>query len=175
MDKKIKKPIWKKWWFWLIVVFVVIGIGGGTATNKKDSGTPSTSSSTTATSSTKSTKDVLNVTIDELKTAYSTGNAIQADSKYKDKYLRVTGPISKVTEGIIGGYDIDLDGGALTGNQFMTVTLTFNTSDKDKAMALQNGSQATLVGKLSSVIVTDGTDSGENWPSLFNFTNATIE
>ncbi len=34
---KIKKPIFKKWWFWAIVVVVVIGIGSSAGNNNTES------------------------------------------------------------------------------------------------------------------------------------------
>lgn len=47
MTPKEKKPIYKKWWFWLIVVFVVVGIGGASQTGSEDTpsvaGTPASS------------------------------------------------------------------------------------------------------------------------------------
>jgi flagellar biosynthesis GTPase FlhF len=36
---KIKKPIYKKWWFWVIVVFVVFGAIGSTANKDKSAST----------------------------------------------------------------------------------------------------------------------------------------
>lgn len=42
MNKKNgnKKPIWKKWWFWVIVVVAIIGIStGNSSTNSEDSST----------------------------------------------------------------------------------------------------------------------------------------
>ncbi len=49
-SEKIKKPIYKKWWFWLIIVIAVIGI----ASSSSDTQTPTktTSSGSVATSTT---------------------------------------------------------------------------------------------------------------------------
>jgi len=36
---KIKKPIYKKWWFWVLIVIIAIAIGGGIgSSNTKDQG-----------------------------------------------------------------------------------------------------------------------------------------
>ena len=36
--EKVKKPIYKKWWFWVIIVVVVFAIAaGGSGSDKKDS------------------------------------------------------------------------------------------------------------------------------------------
>lgn len=44
--EKVKKPIYKKWWFWLIIIVVIIGIGGSstntTNTSSKDTYTKNT-------------------------------------------------------------------------------------------------------------------------------------
>ncbi len=40
---KPKKPIWKKWWFWLIAIFVIFIIIGASGGEKKEEGTPETS------------------------------------------------------------------------------------------------------------------------------------
>lgn len=44
---KPKKPIWKRWWFWLIVVVAVLAIAGSQMSGS-DKGTTSTPSSTTS-------------------------------------------------------------------------------------------------------------------------------
>ncbi|PJM75227.1 hypothetical protein CSQ87_06485 [Bifidobacterium simiarum] len=50
---KPKKPFWKKWWFWLIVVLIVIGaIAGGSGNGSgNDGSSPSSSQTSTATKS----------------------------------------------------------------------------------------------------------------------------
>ena len=45
-EKKVKKPIFKKWWFWVIIVFVVIIIIGAASGKSKDD-KPSVSNETT--------------------------------------------------------------------------------------------------------------------------------
>ena len=37
--EKVKKPIYKKWWFWVIVVLLVIVIGAGGSSNDNDTST----------------------------------------------------------------------------------------------------------------------------------------
>ena len=53
-NKKVKKPFYKRWWFWLIVVVIVIGaIGsqGGNETNKDSQQSASSVSASSAVAS----------------------------------------------------------------------------------------------------------------------------
>ncbi|MFT8878546.1 MAG: hypothetical protein ABF913_03150 [Oenococcus sp.] len=52
---RIKKPFYKKWWFWVIIVVLVIGIGGSQVGKKSESNT-STSNKTGTVSKTVSSK-----------------------------------------------------------------------------------------------------------------------
>lgn len=48
-SEKVKKPIYKKWWFWLIIIILVIAIVGSGSSNNNSSTQTSTSSSSTST------------------------------------------------------------------------------------------------------------------------------
>lgn len=39
MEEKVKKPIYKKWWFWLIIILIGIGIGGSAENTQPSSDT----------------------------------------------------------------------------------------------------------------------------------------
>ncbi|GAK30391.1 hypothetical protein WOSG25_021880 [Weissella oryzae SG25] len=56
MDSKVKKPFYKRVWFWVIAVIVLLAIGGAMGGNKnsKTSATTSSSSSTSKASSSSS-------------------------------------------------------------------------------------------------------------------------
>jgi hypothetical protein len=43
-EEKVKKPIHKKWWFWLILVIAFFGIFGSGSGSKSDSSSSSSSS-----------------------------------------------------------------------------------------------------------------------------------
>jgi len=57
--QKPKKPIYKKWWFWVIIVVVVIGVIGnlGGNSNKTDSGSSNTSSTASTSQNNDSSKN----------------------------------------------------------------------------------------------------------------------
>ncbi|MFT8325113.1 DUF4352 domain-containing protein [Oenococcus sicerae] len=61
---RIKKPFYKKWWFWVIIVVLVIGIGSQAGKSKSSTAsdsTNSTKSATKASSSSTSAKTTYNV------------------------------------------------------------------------------------------------------------------
>jgi hypothetical protein len=61
MSEEVKKPIWKKWWFWGIVIVILIGIGsqGGdkaAQTTAPVTSTPAATAPTSATTTPAATK-----------------------------------------------------------------------------------------------------------------------
>ena len=68
MNTKDKKPVFKKWWFWVIVVIVLIGLGGaaGNKSNTENvtnsnSDKTSTSNSSSSSSSTETAKEKMTI------------------------------------------------------------------------------------------------------------------
>lgn len=68
MNTKDKKPVFKKWWFWVIVVIVLIGLGGaaGNKSNTENvtnsnSDKSSTSNSSSSSSSTETAKEKMTI------------------------------------------------------------------------------------------------------------------
>ena len=79
--EKVKKPIYKKWWFWvLIVIILVIGIG---SSGDSKNNTIQTSTSTEQKSQVKQ-EEVMEVDYTSLHQDYM-DNPISADAKYKGK------------------------------------------------------------------------------------------
>ena len=80
---KVKKPIYKKWWFWVLVFLAVILIGSTTSGNDKEA-----SDSSGNITSSSSQQDITYETVelqtmfDELKT-----NAMKAENKYQGKHV----------------------------------------------------------------------------------------
>ena len=82
---KVKKPIYKKWWFWLIVVILVVSIAG--ASGSGDDSSPDTGSEsviTTQASDKDSETEVQKVTTTELVETMGQKNA----RKKAESYLR---------------------------------------------------------------------------------------
>lgn len=100
-----KKPIFKKWWFWVGIV-VVVGIIGSQA-GKKDAGASGVQSTTKSTASTGNTSEKvveapkeappLIVTAKDYYDAYES-NEVSADAKYKGKTIAITGEVDGVSK-----------------------------------------------------------------------------
>lgn len=76
-EEKVKKPIYKKWWFWVIIVVLVIGIASA--------GSNDTTSKTTLTSGDTSNSNRDNSTT-ETKKSYNVGEVYE-DSSIAIKYV----------------------------------------------------------------------------------------
>ena len=85
---KIKKPIYKKWWFWLIIGLAFIMIVGVAGSDSEDSPSPS-GESTTATSEITYEIVDLQTMIDDLN-----NNAMKAEALYQNKYVQIEGRIT---------------------------------------------------------------------------------
>lgn len=83
---KIKKPIYKKIWFWIIITIIVIAVAasGGDSTTK----TPLTNSAI----------ENVEYTIVNIDTLFKDlkANALKAEKTYQDNYIEITGYISNI-------------------------------------------------------------------------------
>lgn len=87
----MKKPFYKKWWFWVLIVIAIIGItsnGGNGSSNNTDTGTQSQISSQVEEQISYEAVN-LQTMLDDLE-----GNAMKAEKTYQNKYVEVTGKIA---------------------------------------------------------------------------------
>lgn len=86
---KNKKPIWKQWWIWILIVIIpfaaICGIAGNSDTNPSDTNT--TTIQEPISYSVVSVADM----IDNLNT-----NALKAEKTYNEQYLEVTGRLGNI-------------------------------------------------------------------------------
>ena len=83
-EEKVKKPIYKKWWFWVIVVIIVIAIASsGSSDNTSNTSKTTLTSGDTSTGGDNNTQ---NNTTTETKTSYNVGE-IYEDSNVAIKYV----------------------------------------------------------------------------------------
>lgn len=165
---KVKKPLIKKAWFWILVVILAAGIGGALGSSK-DSGSGSTSQSASKeTASGQSTSDqaaadqaaepesqeesvsYTPVTVEELTEALEK-NAAAASDQYKGQYVELTGRLT----------NIDSDGdyialGVMDENDYEHMFTSVqcyikNDEQMDIVKTLETGNAVAVRGKIKSV------------------------
>ena len=156
-----KRKFYQKWWFWLIVIIFVVVIGSQASSNN---GSNSSSNGTSKTF----TKSITTVSFEQMVKDYLS-NGSNADDTYKSKELEFEGTVSKITDGVISGVDVEIDAGNFTDNQFMNTSAIVNVS-KDVAKQLQSGQSYTFIAKGNGALVLDG-----NWVSTLNFNDGKIK
>ena len=139
--EKVKKPIYKKWWFWvLIVIILVIGIG---SSGDSKNNTIQTSTSTEQKSQVKQ-EEVMEVDYTLLHQDYM-DNPISADAKYKGKILKLTGEVYNIDREIAGNTYITFNIGGQYS--FKDVRITFKKSEESKVAQLKKGQTVTIKGE----------------------------
>ena len=143
---KNKKPIYKRVWFWALIVVLVLGIGAAGGSGKDDSST-GPSSGSAAGGKEEAPIEYTEVTTDELADALE-ANAVNASEAYKGKYLAVTGKLDTIDSD--GNY-INLDTVHNTWDIYV-VTCRIKTDDQlDKVRSLKKGDTITVKGKITDV------------------------
>lgn len=89
-----KKPIYKKWWFWVIIVFVVFGIIGAAGGSKSDS-TNAPADTTGQKTAEAETVNYAHYNVTELFDAVDK-NAAKAQSDFKSQYVEIEGYLSTI-------------------------------------------------------------------------------
>ncbi len=152
---KNKKPIFKRWWFWVVAVLAVGGIvsamGGGGTSGEQTSAQP-VSPPAASTDANKPEASEPSVTyaaytvrqlIDDLN-----GNALKAENTYKDQYVEISGTLNVIDS---SGKYISLrpsdDEFAIIGVQCYLKS----EEQKQKVMELSVGDSVTVRGKITSV------------------------
>lgn len=147
---KVKKPIWKRWWFWLVVVVVIVGIvGASTGGNQEKTDSVQTSSVSTGDNNAdvgkeEPAEEAIKVTAQELLEAYDE-NGVAADKQYKGKELQVTGTVGSI------GTDILDDAYITLKNEedeyaIISVQCYFEKSEEDSIASLKAGDKVTVTG-----------------------------
>ena len=150
---KVSRPIFKKWWFWVIVVLGLSIIGGamGTGTADDVDGTGNAAVTTAADgkgNSASNSKEYevvdLQKMIDDLKE-----NALKAEKTYKNKNIEVKGKISNFDSS--GSY-ITIE--AVNAGEWNLDTMMCyikNDTQRDLLMEKSVGDVVTVKGKIFSV------------------------
>lgn len=137
---KIKKPIYKKWWFWAIIVVIAIAVASGSGENN----TGGVEESTEANVEISYEAVDLGVMIDDLK-----NNAMKAESKYQDKYVEF---VAKIKNFDSDGKYISVEPKNADAWNFDTA-MCYIKNDDQKAFLMEKsiGDTVTIKGKVKSI------------------------
>lgn len=109
MNTKEKKPIFKRWWFWVAVIVLLIGVGsvaGGGNSNPTSGGNTNSSADKKAEEKTelavneKATFDDKSITVTEVQRNYDTGNQFSQPESGKE-FVIVTVAITNDGDGTL--------------------------------------------------------------------------
>ena len=140
-EEKTKKPLYKKWWVWVIAVLVLAAIGTGS--EKGENNVAANKSST-------ETITAISVSIGDLLSAYK-GNEVGADQKYKDKYIQTSGLVSGIKKDILDNLYVTIG----TGKQFEIPELQafFLDKYKDQLANLKKGQNLEVICKVEGLMM----------------------
>lgn len=157
----MRKPIFKRWWFWVIIVVIIFGIIGSSGSDSEpsaDAGTKAdseanTDAATTPSPSKKPPKkepdpiEYTAYTVDEMMDTLES-NALKAESLYNKQYVEITGRLSVIDA---SGKYISL----LPVNDdwaFIGVTCYIkNAEQREQIMEMSTDDTVTLRGKITDV------------------------
>ena len=162
-QENVKKPIYKKWWAWVLVLLVLGAVATqGEEEAEQDEKIPVVAPEKQKTEEIKTEvkpkvekakeekpkaeekpkEEVIIITALDLYNAYDE-NEVSADLKYRDKQLEVTGKVKDIGKDIFDKIYVTLDVGAVIGS----VYLSFEKGQEDKIAGLKKGQSLTVVGK----------------------------
>ena len=139
---KIKKPAYKRWWFW-VVVLIILAIIGSTS---EDNETPSNSTAPLS----KRVEEVVYEVVD-LQTMFDDldENAMKAEKTYQKKYVEFE---CKITSFDSAGDYIDVEPVNASEWNFTTATCYIkNNAQKEVLMQKSVGDSVTIKGKIKSI------------------------
>lgn len=140
-EEKLKKPIYKKWWFWVILL-IIGGIGAGSQDSEDNVATNKSSN-----------KEILpiSVSIGELLSSYN-DNEVGADVKFKGKYIQTSGIVGDIKKDIMD--DLYVTIGA-TGEAFEIPVLQAFFLDKytNDLANLKKGQTLEVVCKIDGLMM----------------------
>lgn len=145
MSEKTKKPIFKRWWFWAIIVIIAIGALGSRG-DKEAQTDKATANVELAEKETKQ-EEVIDITITgaDLAKAFE-DNEVKAKKDYTGKRAEITGTVQDIGE-MFGQTYIVLE----SQEEFsITNVQCFFKDEKeiDKIATLEKGNEVTIIGTI---------------------------
>lgn len=145
-DAKIKKPIYKKIWFWLIIIIVLVAIVNSGSENNNSNNSLNNSNPNT-TEKQEENIEYITLTVDDLEQALDDNAAAAKDTYYK-KYVEFTGKLSNI--------DSDLKYISVKSStkefDFNSIHCTIKSNEqKEIIKTLKTDDEITIRGKVTDV------------------------
>lgn len=139
---KIKKPIYKRWWFIVLIILVVLCVVLGSSGSNEPTVNDSTSV-VTEQPKIEYTKYTVAEMIDELET-----NALSAEEKYAGQYVEITGKLDNIDS---DGKYISVSPGRSDFELLDVQCYIITDKQKEKVKTLSIGDTVTVKGKITDV------------------------
>ncbi len=141
-NEKVKKSVFKRWWFWVIIVIigVVVAVNQG-----NDDKTASTNANSTSSVATVTKEKPIVVKAEDLAATFDE-NEIKGNKLYKDKLAEITGTVSDIGESLGQTYVV-----LSSGKDFsITNVQCFFKDDNEisKVAEIKKGTKVTIIGKI---------------------------
>lgn len=141
-DQKTKKSVFKKWWFWVILVLVLFVILGSVSSNKNPDNNQLSQNKTSQ------QETYTRVTAADLTAEYK-ANQVAADEKYKNKIIEISGTIDSIGKDILDDPYVTLGGSDI----ITKVQCMFDKSNKSQLTSLSKDTKIVLRGKVSGQLM----------------------
>lgn len=145
-DVNAKRPFYKKWWVWVIVIFLVPGFVGALSNKSPAATATATDQQAAKTAPAKAEapvqKPVASLTAVALFQAY-TDNKIAAADKYEGNLVEVSGMIQSIDKDILGNPYVAIGADQLGLNN---VQCMLSGSSVQAALSLKKGDRVKVLG-----------------------------
>ena len=149
-DRGRKKPIYQKWWFWLIIVIIICGVIGAIVGSQYQAPAGTNQSSVSGQTSIKN-EEATAVNAIDLIVAYEE-NQVAADNQYKNKKLKITGIVKNIGVDAANRAYVMLED---ERNQYaiLGVQCYFDKDNQDTLSELKEGDIVTITGTCEGKVV----------------------
>lgn len=153
VNPDVKKPFYKKKWFWIgaVVLFIVIG-ASGEPKGKSDSPANTSTNTTDNVKPAEIPEVAIEVKATKLIADYK-ANEISADATYKDKLVKVTGVVGSIAKDILDNPYVTLTNE--TQYSLESVQCYFSKADEAKLTGVAKDTRITVQGRVSGKSLTN--------------------
>ena len=156
---KNKRPVYKKWWFWVIAVFLVIGILGSIGGSEEKVseggdviGQNTEDGDTTINETEEQQEQKIEYTAYDVTELFDAmkNNALNAQQTYKDQYVEITGYVGTIDS---SGEYVCVGAGSTNYDYFLDEVQCYIKNDEQlqKVAVMSKDDPITVRGKIKSV------------------------